>query len=325
MNHLPRNTILVGDALARLRGLPSASVDTVVTSPPYYMVRDYLVAGQLGLEDTVDGWVEGLRSVMAQVARVLKPSGSLWLNLADTYSRASRYGAPAKSLLLAPERVLLVLSEDGWRVRNKAIWSKPNPLPSPVGDRLNTTYEFVYFLTRSRQYYFDLDAVREPHATKRGRRAATALGRRPVWAGPLAGSQDGLRRARAAGQPGHPLGKNPGDVWRIATRGFRGAHYATFPEALVRRPILAGCPEAVCVDCGKPWRRTGNRETPKPTCRCGTGSQPGLVLDPFMGTGTVAVVARGLGRDWLGIELNPEFVRLATARLGVDKPFTKAA
>lgn len=311
MRKLPRNTILTGDALARLRELPSDSVDCVITSPPYYQLRNYGAAGQIGQEATVDDWVASLRQVFAEVARVLKPTGAAWLNLGDSFSQHPRYGAPPKGLLLAPERLVLALAQDGWLVRNKVIWAKTNALPSSVRDRLTLTYEPVYLLVRSRRYYFDLDAIREPHRS-------TGTKRRPGpdtvsagWAGPLAGTRDGLRRLHTAGLAGHVLGRNPGDVWPIATRGYTGAHFATFPEALVRRPLLATCPPAVCAACGRPvqpgrW----------PACDCGAPLVPGLVLDPFCGVGTVAVVARRHGRDWLGIELNPEYVRMAWSRLG---------
>jgi len=311
MTKLPRNTILTGDATAVLRGLPSASVDCVITSPPYYQLRDYGVAGQLGLEPTVDDWVAGLRRVLAEVGRVLKPGGALWLNVADSFSRHLRYGAPPKGLLLAPERLLLALARDGWIARNKVVWAKPNPMPSSVGDRLSLTYEVVYFLVRQPRYWFDLDSIREPHRSRSAKRARPPLDLAPSWAGPLAGRHDGLRRPRLAGVPGHVLGKNPGDVWTIPTAGYRGAHFAVFPTALVRRPLLASCPEAVCTVCNQPWRHR------RPACACAAPAAPGVVLDPFFGTGTVGVVAREHGRDWLGIELNPAFVRLAEQRLGL--------
>lgn len=323
MRTLPRNTVLVGDARERLAELPEASVDCVITSPPYYQLRNYGVAGQLGLEATVSGWVEAMRAVVAELARVLKPAGSLWLNLADSYSRHPRYGAPPKAMLLAPERLLLSLAGDGWRVRNKVIWAKTNPMPHSVADRLSTTYEVVYFLVRSPRYYFDLDAIRRPHCSTAARSGRPAIGRRPHWAGPLAGSQDGLRRARAAGQPGHVLGKNPGDVWHLATAGYRGAHFATFPPALVERPLLAGCPERTCAACGQAWRRPRLWQDGRtaaelqPVCNCRAGWRPGLVLDPFFGSGTVAAVARAHRRDWLGIELNPAYAALAEQRLGI--------
>jgi DNA modification methylase len=308
MTCLPHNTILVGDALTRLRELPSASVDCVITSPPYYQLRNYGVAGQLGLEDTVDAWVESLQAVCREVARVLKPTGAFWLNLGDSYSRHLRYGALPKSFLLGPERLVLALVRDGWIVRNKVVWAKTNPMPNSVRDRLNATHEVVYFLVRSRSYFFDLDAIREPHRTKSRRSARPVPIMPPTWAGPLAGRNDGLLRARAAGQPGHPLGKNPGDVWELAAHAYRGAHFATFPEALIRRPLLATCPKWACARCGVPYRR-------EPICSCRAGVVPGLVLDPFFGTGTVGVVARQFGRDWLGIELNRTYVALAWERL----------
>ncbi|MDT5024271.1 MAG: hypothetical protein QOE61_697, partial [Micromonosporaceae bacterium] len=227
----------------------------------------------------------------------------------DSFSRHPRYGAPTKSLLLAPERLLLALLQDGWIIRNKIIWAKTNPLPSSARDRLTLTYEPVYFLVRSPRYFFDLDAIREPHRTPKAARSAEPRTKRPDWAGPLAGTLGGLR----SGSGGHPLGKNPGDVWSIATRGFRGAHFATFPPELVRKPILATCPEMVCTACGQ-----GRTSTAKTwPCTCDAPKRPGVVLDPFFGTGTVGLVAQDLGRDWLGIELNPAYVRLAENRLGL--------
>ena len=337
-----RNTILQGDVLERLAELATASVECVVTSPPYFRLRDYGTPGQWGLEADVSAWVERLRRVAAELPRVLSPNGSLWLNLGDSYSRHQRYGAPPKGLLLAPERLLLALAADGWRVRNKVIWAKPNPMPTSVGDRLTTTYEHLFFLTRSHSYHFDLDAIRQPHRSTGAKNSRPAPSGKPGWAGPLAGSNDGLHRARAAGQPGQVLGKNPGDVWSIATRGFRGAHFATFPEQLVEQPILATCPEAICTVCDQAWRRPvsvqrlGVVTTPAAEryvrryrttwrtirsvgdlvpCGCGAPSRPGLVLDPFFGTGTVGVVAQRHGRDFLGIELNPDYVDLAQRRL----------
>jgi DNA modification methylase len=324
MTGLPRNTILIGDALTRLRELPAASIDCVITSPPYFQLRNYQVAGQIGLEHHVDAWVAALRRVLAEVGRVVKPTGALWLNLGDSFSRHARYGAAPKGLLLAPERLLLALAADGWIVRNKVIWAKTNPLPSSVTDRLSLTYEVVYFLTRSPRYFFDLDVIRQPHRSGAAKRARPPLNLTPDWAGPLATTMGGLRRARAAGTPGHLLGKNPGDVWPIATRGYRGAHFATFPEALVVKPLLATCPAAVCTACGQPWLRMRSKLAANPggliACGCGVPARPGVVLDPFFGSGTVGVVAQKLGRDWLGIELNPAYVQLAWERLTDRQP-----
>lgn len=342
MTSAPRNTILVGDALARLAQLPAACIDCVVTSPPYYQLRDYGVTGQIGLEATVDDWVRRMVTVMRGVARVLKPTGSVWLDLGDSYSRHTRYGAPPKGLLLAPERLVAALGQDGWIVRNKVIWAKTNPMPTSIRDRLNTTYDVVYFLVRSPRYFFDLDAIREPHRSSRARTASAPPCPAGV-VGPLSDPNHGLTKARADGLPGHPLGKNPGDVWPISTHGFKGPHFATFPPKLVERPLLATCPAKICTGCGAPWRtktkarrvgdappfkrdgfvnrypnryeviRTGARM--RAGCSCRAATKPGLVLDPFFGSGTVGLVAEQHGRDWVGVELNPAYARLAQERL----------
>lgn len=314
----PLNTILEGDAHKQLASLPDAFVDCVVTSPPYYLQRSYEVDSQIGLEPTVEEWVSKLRAVFHEVARVLKPTGALWLNIADTYSRGSASGAPPKSLLLGPERLALALLTDGWVLRNRCIWRKQAPMPSGVSDRLETTYDTVYFMTRSRRYGFDLDAIREPIAD--------------------------------AG--GAALGRNPGDVWQVQKAKFGGGHFATFPERLVELPLLATCPAKVCRACGHSWKtRTTKEYIGQPvafqrdryvrrhpvryrvirrhprlrrSCRCRSGTSPGLILDPFFGTGTVGAVAERLGRDWLGIELNPSYCQLAWERIrGV--PLERAA
>jgi site-specific DNA-methyltransferase (adenine-specific) len=324
----PRNVILVGDVRKRLVEVPTRSVDCVITSPPYFNLRNYGVRDQIGLEGQVSEWVDELRLVMGGIARVLKPSGSVWLNLGDTYSRHDRYGSPPKSVLLGPERLALGLIEDGWTIRNKVVWAKNSVMPNPVRDRLSCTWEVVYFLTRERRYFFDLDAIRIPHRSNRPKQRGVAVGEklldsRPDWAGPLAGNNAGLARMKATGIVGHPLGKNPGDVWQLPVSNYRGAHHATFPPALVERPLLATCPERVCIQCGGPWRRENvdprRRKATKgdmrANCSCQAGWQPGLVLDPFCGANTTGLVAERLGRDWLGIELNPTYARLAEERI----------
>lgn len=319
---LPRNAILIGDTRERLAELPSDSIDCVITSPPFYRQRSFVPeTTEIGLERSVENWVHSLRGVVRQVRRVLKPTGSLWLDLADTYSQGRSEGAPSKSLLLAPELLLMALLRDGWIVRNKVIWAKTNPMPSAVRDRLEATYDVVYFLVRSPTYFFDLDAIR---------------GRRQTDAG-------GAIR----------LDRNPGDVWPIAVANYRGAHFGTFPPKLVDRPLLASCPERICMACGVPWKtrsRTRRQERPRrferatgirrhpirydvvrtdprlePSCSCGAPTHPGVVLDPFFGTGTVGAVAEQHGRDWIGIEINPEYVKLAEARLAKGAPRSEAA
>lgn len=337
----PVGTVLLGDALTRLRRLPSGSVDTVVTSPPYFMLRNYGMPGQLGLEDSVDQWVAALLAVLAEVRRVLKPEGTLWLNLGDTYARSSRHGAEPKSLVLAPEKLGVAMTTDGWRLRNKIVWAKPNPLPASVRDRLTCTYEPLYLFSKARDYYFDLDAIRMPARSKlNGPSVAggdTKYGvrgtKRPGWSGPLAGTNSGLEGMKARAVTSHPLGKNPGDVWTIPTASYRGAHFATFPEALVERPLLAGCPERTCRTCGIAWRRARTVRqlgslalmgSLRKSCGCPDRAwQPGIVLDPFFGVGTVGVVAERLHRRWLGIELNNNYRRLAMQRIAAARTQTK--
>ena len=316
------NRILVGDARQKLRKLPDGFVDCVVTSPPYFRLRDYQHAGQLGLEAHVDQWVEELRSVLRELERVLVPTGSVWLNLGDTYSTGSE-GAPAKSLLLGPERLALALLEDGWIVRNKIIWAKRNPMPNPVRDRLSCTWEVVYLLVRQRSYFFDLDAIRVPHLTTRSAaKSGTAWSVPPAWRVSTS-SHSGLDALNASGRVGHPLGKNPGDVWSLSTASYRGAHHAVFPVALAERPIRPAARNAAAARCRLPWKRQTLRKLGhlavrgelQATCGCRAGWEPGVVLDPFIGSGTTAIAAERNGRNWLGIELNPDFAALAQERI----------
>lgn len=314
MNEHLRNRILTGDAHQTLQSLPDDLVDAVITSPPYFQLRQYDAPGQLGAERTIEDYVDGLHAVLTECRRVLKPTGSLWLNLGDTYSRGPRHGSPAKSLLLGPERLVLRLLEDGWRLRNRVIWHKPNPMPASVKDRLANTYEQLLFLTPHQHYFFDLDAIREAHLTKPHRQHPQ--------------TDRSKRRTVRMGRSHHPNGKNPGDVWTIPTSSYRGAHFATYPTELLRRPILATVPKNTCTSCGAPWiakplgqlavagsTNTRRQRQLEPDCTCDTTHRPGLVLDPFIGAGTTAVAAEHHHRDWLGIELNPDFVRLAEERI----------
>lgn len=352
MNSVVRNQILLGDIRERLGDLPDSSIDCVITSPPYYQLRDYGVPGQLGLETSVEGWVDDLRLALKGLVRVLKPAGSLWLNLGDTYSRHAKYGALPKSLMLAPERLLLALAEDGWVVRNKVIWAKTNPMPHSVADRLTNSYDVVYFLTRGSHYFFDLDAIRLPHRSSSKSRHGGVYppeqASAPLWR-QHGGGNRGLAARRARGEVGHELGKNPGDVWQLSAANYRGAHFATFPPGLVERPLLATCPELICDTCATPFRRVssvrheerGRRRPPRrethvlrysrtytvvrkrgpllPGCKCGVPARPGLVLDPFFGAGTVGLVAERHGRDWVGIEINPAYAELAEQRLAAAR------
>jgi site-specific DNA-methyltransferase (adenine-specific) len=334
----PRNTVLVGDALQELAAVPPTSVDMVLTSPPYFRLRDYQVDGQIGLEAEVEEWVTALRGVAGQIGRVLTPTGSFWLNVADTYSTNPRQGAARKSLLLGPERLALALLADGWLLRNKVVWAKANPMPVSATDRLSCTWEALYVFVRTSHYFFDLDAIRAPHQTQptKPRRVKLPSKAPAAWRGPNTDDAQGLSRMHAAGRVGHPLGKNPGDVWRLAASNYRGAHHATFPVALAERAIRAGCPEARCSVCRQPWRRALHRTTVaglgevatrgalQAAYTCGAPPEPGLVLDPFFGAGSTSVAAKQLGRDWLGIELNPEFAALAEQRITEAPPAQSA-
>ncbi len=281
----PLDQIFTGDALEVMRTWPSGFVDLVLTSPPYFQLRDYGVAGQIGLEEAPEAYVRRLFEVLSECRRLLKDEGSLFLNLGDTYQ--------GKSLLGIPWRVALALIEDGWLLRNAIVWHKPNALPRPFTDRLSTTYELAFHFVKAKRYFYDLDAIRVPHKGAYRERKPT---RRFV------------RQSRFPHLPGlpvagnfrpNPKGKNPGDVWSIPSEtrakhaiapGAATAHFAPYPEALCERPILAACPEG------------------------------GIVLDPFMGSGTTAVVARRLGRHFLGIELSPAYAELARRRLALPPP-----
>lgn len=296
-------TLWHGDALDVLRTLPDASVDCCVTSPPYFGLRDYGVDGQLGAEASPAEYVENLRVLFAEVRRVLADDGTLWLNLGDSYysgkgaptqpdlkNEARRPGvrsldkggatwAKPKDLLGIPWRVAFALQDDGWTLRNSIIWHKPNAMPESVTDRLSTRHENVFMFSKSRRYWFDLDAVREPAET------ADRKGPRRSYApGSASSMRDGEHQAMTGPFTGLPLnenGKNPGDVWSIPTTPFAGAHFAVMPPVLAERCILAGC------------------------------KQGGTVLDPFSGSGTTGLAAAKHGRRYVGINLNADYLGLS--------------
>jgi DNA modification methylase len=303
-------TLYQGDAREVLAALPGKSVHCVVTSPPYFGLRDYAMTGQIGQEPTPGEYVAGLVDVFAQISRVLRPDGTAWLNLGDSYSSAgghtdhgqtstlrgrrvrvmhtspaTRADRPAKSLLGMPWRVAFALQDAGWLLRNAIVWHKPNAMPESVTDRLATRHELLFLLTRSPRYWFDLDAIKIPTT---GRAPGnTAEGLRAY--GVATGTGHGARRF--GGNPTSTLlevhqTRNPGDVWTIPTAGYPGAHFATFPPDLAARCVLAGCPLG------------------------------GVVLDPFAGAGTTLLIARRLLRRSIGVELNPDYCRLAADRLG---------
>lgn len=276
------DTILCGDALEVLRSLPDALVDCIVTSPPYFQQRDYEGnPEQVGSEDSPAEYVERLTAIFREARRTLKPTGSLWLVIGDKYVANRQLGMPW--------RVALSLMDDGWILRADVIWHKPNAMPSSVKTRPTVDHEYVFFFTRSPDYYYNADAIREPHVTfsaesrmRGGRRHFGVRGGTPE-AGKNGGTSN-LHDGRWD-QAFHPLGRNKRTVWSIPLSKFRGAHFAVFPEALVRTCLLAGSPVG------------------------------GVVLDPFLGSGTTAVVAASLGRRYLGIDCVPEYCELARQRL----------
>ncbi len=241
------------------------------------------------------------------------PTGSFWLNLADTYATHPRQGAGRKSLVLGPERLALALLADGWLLRNKIVWQKANPMPSSVRDRLTCTWEAIYVFVKQPDYFFDLDAIRQPHTSQHHGRLNPDHQRprhREAWRGPNGDDASGLNLMKARGIIGHPLGKNPGDVWRLSSSGFRGAHHATFPVALAERAIQAGSPEARCTRCRASWRRqliravggAAVRGVLGPSCECGAANEsrrscstrssgpapPLSLLSDWAGTGSVS-------------------------------------
>jgi site-specific DNA-methyltransferase (adenine-specific) len=276
------NTIHCGDAAAILSTWPNGLIDCVVTSPPYFRQRDYHGRPeQVGIEETPQDYVARLVGIFAQCRRVLKNTGTLWLVIGDKYDSGRQLGMPW--------RVALAMMEEGWILRADCIWHKPNAMPSSTKSRPTVDHEYIFFFTKSQDYYYDADAIREPHVTfteksrmRGGRRHFGIRGGTPE-AGKNGGDHN-LHDGRWD-QAFHPLGRNKRTVWSIPLSKFREAHFAVFPESLVQTCILAGCPA------------------------------DGLVLDPFLGSGTTAIVAQKLGRRWLGIDCVEEYVEMAQRRL----------
>ncbi|MGW2170373.1 DNA-methyltransferase [Streptomyces sp. NPDC001705] len=299
-------TLLLGDALETLRTLPAASANCIVTSPPYYGLRDYGTAGQYGLEETPAAYAETMRSLFAEARRVLADDGTLWLNLGDSYAyppgsthRQGKTGQrrdctftaetirgttalPTKNLIGIPWRVAFALQDDGWILRNEVIWYKHNAMPESVTDRLSSRHEHLFLFTKQQRYWFDLDAIREPHTMRPQRRPRGHKERQRL--GVLPAQTHSTSQRDQTGADGHPLGRNPGDVWDITTKPYPAAHFAVFPIELPLRCIKAGC-------------RPG-----------------GTVLDLFSGSGTTGAAARQLGRKYTGIDLNPAYHDLARER-----------
>ena len=353
--------ILTGDVRDILPTIPAKSVQCVVTSPPYYGLRNYGVDGQIGLESTLTEYIETMVDVFRFVRETLADDGVMWLNIGDSYatdtkgsggqtvkqitnagafyeSRKFNHGLKPKDLMMVPARLALALQVDGWYLRSDIIWHKPNPMPESVQDRPTSAHEHIFLLTKSSRYYYDADAIREPLAlssvarlaqdvdaqigSDRANGGAKTNGTMKAVSRLTGGPRLNPDRRPSKGiegctdkQHGHSrrhagfndrwdamarddqmaLGANSRNVWTIATVGFPGAHFATFPPEIPRRCILAGSRES------------------------------DTILDPFAGAGTTLLVADRLGRNAIGIELNPAYVSMAEKRIYNDAPLLATA
>jgi DNA modification methylase len=292
------NTIIQGDARKILKTLPDESIDCIITSPPYWGLRDYGMKNQIGLEPTISEYINNLFEVFEECKRILRKTGTMWVNIGDTFAGSgkgigsdhgkssisdeeisttdwSKTGIPDKCLCQIPSRFAIAMTDREWILRNTIIWQKPNQMPESVTDRFTEDYEFVYFFVKNQQYYFE-------------RQFEPANYQENVYRQEL--RQNKTYNSKEPYQRNFPDSFDPGKrnkrcVWYIPTKPYPDAHFAVFPKALCITPIVAGCPEG------------------------------GIVLDPFMGSGTTAVVAREHSRKYIGIELNPEYIKLAEKRL----------
>jgi DNA modification methylase len=305
------NRITEGNCLQHLKGLPDRSVNTCVTSPPYWGLRDYGNNQQLGMEETPEAYIANLVAVFTEVKRVLEDDGTLWVNIGDSYaSAAGGYagdckktkntgfiskgtkgavlkrnkvvaGLKPKDLVGIPWLLAFALRADGWYLRQDIIWSKPNCMPEAVKDRCTKTHEYIFLLSKKKEYYYDYEAIRTPMADSSIKRAQQDIAKQKGAIGNGGNKTNG--RMKMVGDVN--LGANKKSVWTVSPSQFKEAHFATFPEKLIVDCIKAGCPEH------------------------------GVVLDPFMGAGTTALVASKLNRHFIGFELNPDYIAIANRRL----------
>jgi DNA modification methylase len=363
-----------------------------------YGLRDYGIEGQLGKEKTPQQYIQNLMDIMNECKRVLKKTGSLWVNIGDSYSTKTKgdsrnpekqrekrrqemdinsemsfgrhseewfkaqhqnnsvrkidTGLQDKSLIGIPERFVIAMTDSNWIRRNTVIWKKDNTMPSSAKDRLTNDFEYFYFFVKSPKYYFETQY--EPLSIETIKRYQRGVSETNKWVnGPDGQTKHTMNQPRQHDKtrehPQKDIGRIKRCVWTINTRPFSGAHFAVFPEKLVETPIRACCPLEICNKCGKPREKIMetqliNRNKPKGTqltmaidkrdyikggragdniineiglsdCNCNAGFHSGVVLDPFMGAGTTAVVAKKLGRQWVGIELNESYITLAENRI----------
>lgn len=305
--------VIVGNALHTLKNLPDASVQTVVTSPPYWGLRDYGEDEQIGLEATPQQFIEQLCLVFDEVHRVLKDDGTLWVNLGDSYAReggktagigrhwdnrqkdpgglhdrkplAHEIGLKQKDLIGIPWRFAFAMQERGWYLRQDIIWHKPNPMPESVTDRCTKSHEYIFLLTKNSKYYYNHDAIREPVSEVSLKRAEYGWDSdRPSTKNASMGGT-GIHTDKMGTRFVNPDGRNKRSVWTITTKGYKEAHFAVYPPDLIEPCILAGSKEG------------------------------DTVLDPFSGSGTTGEVALKHNRNYIGLELNPEYAEISRKRL----------
>lgn len=305
--------IINKDCLEGLKELQDESVDCCVTSPPYWGLRDYGIEGQLGLEKTPEEYIEKMVAIFSEVRRVIKKDGTLWLNIGDSYAgsgspggdfkngkkgdvylrpynRKGEYLKP-KDLCGIPWMLAFALRKEGWYLRQDIIWHKPNPMPESVTDRCTKAHEYIFLLSKNLKYYFDNNAIREPVSVISLKRSEYKYNcDRPSTKNNAMGDNNGIHVKKMGTRFVNPNGRNKRSVWTVPTKPYKGAHFATFPQELIIPCILAGCREG------------------------------GTVLDPFFGAGTVGVVCRLLHRNYIGIELNPEYISLAEKRIANTYP-----
>ena len=292
------NQIIHADAVGGLKTIPDGVVNTCITSPPYYRLRDYGVDGQIGLEDTPEAYIERLVTVFREVKRVLRDDGTLWVVINDSYNGSGKGGGnkntavctkptslasmKPKDMIGIPWMLAFALRDDGWYLRNDIIWQKPNAMPESVCDRCTNSYEHIFLLSKSKTYYFDNESIKEPASSYGDDKynGDIRYGGKKYTADPTV-----FNRTKSGKMYHKREKRNKRDVWTVATTPYSKAHFATFPIELIRPCILAGCPVG------------------------------GIVLDPFIGSGTTAAVAKMLGRNYIGIELNLEYIKLANERI----------
>lgn len=268
-----KNTILNGDVIETLKKIPSQSIDMIITSPPYWSLRDYDNEHQMGQETTFKEYINKLIDIFNECYRVLKDEGTCWVNIGDTYSSNNKTGVKKQSLIGIPDRFKIQMIDNGWLCRNEIIWHKPNAMPSSAKTRFNNDYEKLYFFTKNDKYYFEQQ--KEPNKDSYNGKRGSSRTRKKMQSA-MRDTSDVVKVYTE---------RNVRTVWSINTKPFKGKHFAVFPEELIITPIKAGCPEQ------------------------------GIVLDIFMGSGTTGVVAKKLNRNYIGIELNSEYVEIAEERI----------